>query len=291
MGRVGRGAKHQEEGDIMGKVEDALRDLIQYHGRRAARDVMGGIPDQVRELRSAVRDLQTDVENLQDKVDKLMEDRRERMTVPPAPEDKVEESRVTRRTLKSIRKRFDLTQDELAELLEVSPGTITLWETGKTRPRDENAARIITLRNMDKEVVDEALGRSSVETGFTPDEIRRLRGKLGVTQREMAERMGVSPASITNWERGETQPGRQSRRALQGLQEEIREGQMETDRETGEGMSPGDIRALREKLGLSQVELAEQLGVSAPTVSNWETGTTRPRPANLAQLRELAVKE
>jgi DNA-binding transcriptional regulator YiaG len=42
----------------------------------------------------------------------------------------------------------------------------------------------------------------------------------------------------------------------------------------------GRVRALRERLGLTQQELAEELNVRQQTVSEWETGMYRPRGAS-----------
>ena len=39
----------------------------------------------------------------------------------------------------------------------------------------------------------------------------------------------------------------------------------------------GDVRALRQHLGLTQDELARQLGTRQQTISEWETGVYRPR--------------
>ena len=60
----------------MGKVEDALRSLIQYHGRRAARDVLEDVPERVRELRREVLYLQASVKTMEEKMETLMEERR-----------------------------------------------------------------------------------------------------------------------------------------------------------------------------------------------------------------------
>lgn len=59
-------------------------------------------------------------------------------------------------------------------------------------------------------------------------------------------------------------------------------------------MSGVDIRELRHSLGLSQVELAEWVGVSQPAVAQWETGATTPRGSVLrllGMLQEKAAKE
>lgn len=48
------------------------------------------------------------------------------------------------------------------------------------------------------------------------------------------------------------------------------------------------IAALRAELGLSQAEMAEELGVRQQTVSEWETGRYQPRGTSLRVLHNLA---
>jgi DNA-binding transcriptional regulator YiaG len=48
------------------------------------------------------------------------------------------------------------------------------------------------------------------------------------------------------------------------------------------------IAALRAELGLSQAEMAEELGVRQQTVSEWETGRYLPRGASVRVLHHLA---
>lgn len=48
------------------------------------------------------------------------------------------------------------------------------------------------------------------------------------------------------------------------------------------------IAALRDKLGLTQAEMAEELGVRQQTVSEWETGRYEPRGASVKMLQHLA---
>ncbi len=50
-------------------------------------------------------------------------------------------------------------------------------------------------------------------------------------------------------------------------------------------MSPPKLRKLRERLGLSQQQLARRLGVDRATVTRWENGTRRP-----SKLAELALE-
>ena len=47
------------------------------------------------------------------------------------------------------------------------------------------------------------------------------------------------------------------------------------------------IKAAREKKGYSQKQLADLMGVSQPTVCDWETGRKSPASKNLKKLSEL----
>jgi transcriptional regulator with XRE-family HTH domain len=52
---------------------------------------------------------------------------------------------------------------------------------------------------------------------MTADEIRALRVRLGLTQEQMAQRMGVSFATINRWENGKMTPRGLYARALDDL--------------------------------------------------------------------------
>lgn len=52
--------------------------------------------------------------------------------------------------------------------------------------------------------------------------------------------------------------------------------------------SPAEIRRVRESLGLTQVALAERLGVSFVTVNRWENGRTAPSDLAIQRLEQLA---
>ncbi len=56
------------------------------------------------------------------------------------------------------------------------------------------------------------------------------------------------------------------------------------------GFGAGQIRSLRKKIGLSQKELADLVGVSRATVSMWEGGKFKPSEEKVRQLASLAGK-
>ena len=48
-----------------------------------------------------------------------------------------------------------------------------------------------------------------------------------------------------------------------------------------------DVKSLRERLGLTQADLAAQLGYTAKTIHRWESGKGQPRKAVMERMREL----
>ncbi len=66
-----------------------------------------------------------------------------------------------------------------------------------------------------------------------------------------------------------------------------RPGQSSPKFENSQDVTIGErIRIARKKLDLNQVQLAERLGVSQPTVANWESGVHDPRRLMLAKISE-----
>jgi putative transcriptional regulator len=53
--------------------------------------------------------------------------------------------------------------------------------------------------------------------------------------------------------------------------------------------APMDVRAIRQKLQLSQAEFARMIGVSVATLQNWEQGRRRPEGPARALLKVAAA--
>jgi DNA-binding transcriptional regulator YiaG len=177
------------------------------------------------------------------------------------------------RILQYIRERFDLTQQELADLLDVTPATIGSWERGDTTPQGDNKDRLLDLKDKSEEELQDELDEEETV------DIRSIREEYGLTRSKFAEEVGVSVQTVYNWEQGQTEPGSENMEIIQNL-----ETHEENEEETFTG---DDIKDLRQEKNLSQSELAEQLDVSAGTVSNWEREESNPGSSMVEQIKSL----
>ena len=48
-----------------------------------------------------------------------------------------------------------------------------------------------------------------------------------------------------------------------------------------------DVKQSREKLGFSQAELAQVIGVTGRTIQNWEAGVSAPKPPQVKAIERL----
>lgn len=275
----------------MTKLEKALREFVEQEAKNAALGSVGDLPKQVREFREELADVQ-------DALNQVSDELRGLISAGAAGGALEEADRIpfSSEMLKRLRDGFDLTQQELAQLLDVSPVTVTAWETGKSRPRRSNLAEIAKLRDAEQEEIDRRLGREPVPD-LSGSDIKRLRKGLGLTQTALAELVGVSAAAVTSWETGKTVPSRENRRKLAELAQKPR-AEIESQLSESGVLLPEEadidaeeIRQIRNRAGLSQREMARELGVSVNSVSNWETGRTSPRRSSVKQLLELREGE
>jgi transcriptional regulator with XRE-family HTH domain len=111
----------------------------------------------------------------------------------------------------------------------------------------------------------------------TGDHLRRRRLDLGLLQREVADRLGVNEATVTNWELNRTKP---ALRFLPGIIRFLGYVPWAADGSIGDR-----LLAFRWERGLSQSALARLLGVDPCTLSRWERGQQVPagRHARLAE--------
>jgi len=112
---------------------------------------------------------------------------------------------------------------------------------------------------------------SALPGRFDADKLRRTRVAAGLSRHALAERIGANPSLVKSWEtRGVKPTVRNLSRVADAL------GLAVNDLYQPDASSEGSLVDLRVAAGLSQRELAEQLGVSQATMTRWEGGRARP---------------
>ncbi len=116
------------------------------------------------------------------------------------------------------------------------------------------------------------------------DHVRRQRLVLELTQKEVADQLGVVPWTILNWEKGRTEPPIASIPAIVQF--------LKYDPFPEPKTLPEKLLAKRRVTGWSIKEAAEAAGVDPGTWGNWERGQTilyRHHRMIVAQLLDLSA--
>jgi transcriptional regulator with XRE-family HTH domain len=90
-----------------------------------------------------------------------------------------------------------LEQRDVAARLGVQLATVGRWERDQKRPAIRHMPRILELLGP---------GASGLP-GSSPEDLRAARRRRGITQAELATRLGVDRRTLGDWERGVRCPG------------------------------------------------------------------------------------
>lgn len=77
--------------------------------------------------------------------------------------------------IQELRKERKMTQEELAEKLDVTPQAVSKWETDNSYP---DISLLVELANLFNCTVDELLGRKNNETKVLPEDMRKDINKM-----------------------------------------------------------------------------------------------------------------
>lgn len=112
------------------------------------------------------------------------------------------------------------------------------------------------------------------------NELRACRIAHGLTQVELAQKVGVSYRTIKRWEKGRIVRAARVKGIINFLNNE------DPKTKNVRPILKNDLKKFRESQGLSQQDIAVKLGVSLPTIKRWEGGGS-PRPRHRHRLAAL----
>lgn len=110
--------------------------------------------------------------------------------------------------LRHLRKQKGLDQSELAEALNVASTTVSIWERGVRMPEMDTLGKIsqffdVSLAYLLGEETGEKISKASASF---PRRLKELREERGLSQQELAEKLGVTKNTIFVWEKGKRLP-------------------------------------------------------------------------------------
>lgn len=86
----------------------------------------------------------------------------------------------------------DVSREEAAQVLGVGITTLSNWEMGHTSVATRFLPKVVAFLGYDPRG----------EGGTLGERIRMLRERKGLTQKALAERLGLNDSTVTAWERG-----------------------------------------------------------------------------------------
>jgi transcriptional regulator with XRE-family HTH domain len=114
--------------------------------------------------------------------------------------------------LKKARMDRGLRQEEVAAALGVSVTTVCTWETGHANVSTRSLPKVVAFLGYDPRE----------EAGTRGERIRMLRERQGLTQKALAERLGLDDSTVTEWELDRVR--RPVRKVLRRFEEFLAEG-------------------------------------------------------------------
>jgi DNA-binding XRE family transcriptional regulator len=133
--------------------------LKEEMGRLAKREIkrqVGPLQGQLVELRRTARDQRRRIERLEKELARKVDRGR---AIAPRSVTEDDDVRVHRGSVRKHRVRLGISQREMAMLLDVSPLTVSNWETEKTSPSGKNKLAFAELRTLGVRDVRDRLER------------------------------------------------------------------------------------------------------------------------------------
>ncbi len=250
-------------------------------------------------------------------------------TVPAINEDPFETAEapggpsMTAKELKRIRGKYKFSQQNMAELLGVSSNRYNRWERGELEVPPEFAANLRafdemplgelrlfmhsrgifqpngTVARQQSKPTATSIIHSVQQSRYMAEDLKNIREDAGLSQKRMAEYLGVPQSTYTTWECGRARMPDKHTQMILSLQEHpVRTPESDvpnSDTPQHQFMSQPlplpntghDLLALRRRLNLTQSQMADRLGVHKNTYAAWEIGRHNMPDQQMAKVNAL----
>lgn len=183
--------------------------------------------------------------------------------------------------LKKLREEKGMPLEELADRLDIAPDCMIEVEEGTRRLSVATLSEVATILGVDASYFQDENGNKNENN--VGARLRRLREQKGITLSELSRRSGVSLAHISEIERSRSTASLKTLEKLAAVLEVTTSSLLRAGQEDTLG---NRLKRLREKIGLTQKELAQQVGISHSLIGQIETDRIQPSLSTLSSLAE-----
>ena len=134
----------------MANVQTVLKDEIRRVAKKEIKAETGATKQAVAQYRRDIARLKRQVRDLRKTVDFLAKQESKRVGKVENAKELTENVRFSPRSVRAQRQRIGLSAADYAKLVGVSPLTIYNWEHGKSRPKQRQMAKLVSLRGIGK---------------------------------------------------------------------------------------------------------------------------------------------
>ncbi|MGF6906863.1 helix-turn-helix domain-containing protein [Fusobacterium sp. PH5-44] len=207
-----------------------------------------------------------------------------------------------RNELISLRKNVGCSFKKIADMVQMTPSGILDYEIGKIKTI--SMGRLKKLRKAYEEIAKELKEKSKSKTAEQKlgVKLKVSRNKIGLTQAEVSEQLGISKSLLTNYERGIIK--RVPIEILERLSEIYQDDTIKNFVLSGEYLKSGgkpnlahsrkqgeELKEKRYRLGYTLKEIEKLVGTSAKTIAYYENGKSKKIPVELLEKLEKLYSE
>ena len=164
----------------MGKLETLMKTEIVRLARKEIRPLVTPLQRQVRLLNRQIRELVAANKRLTRATKKLEAGRMDRVGELSVPDSEMQSVRMSGGLIKKLRKGLGVTQQQLAQLINISAAAVQSWEQGIARPSLDNKKSLVALRTLGrrdvaKMLTDKGIGKPGRKPRATTKKAKKVK--------------------------------------------------------------------------------------------------------------------